>query len=311
MGGDEFLTEVEDIKQLITDYEENLKKRNNIQNKLLKLSLTPGERESLSSELEHLGTENKVLRKSVAEKIRLGWSSNIADGNYERIKSQKMTLLTSELNRTIQESKVSEVQFKEKMREKLVETIRLTDPNLTDDDIRQQLEEADQYEGFCPGSMLPLTKEAKHQLDEIKGRNDQIRQMEDDILELTELFKEMKELVEDQGYKLDMVEDKIEDSRYRVQDGVVNLGKAKDYFNRAMEKKRLLATIGFAVGFILLIIIIYLILPESSPDTRVVVVTDTTTMPPIPRPTTVTTTTVTTTTSDPDLCDVTDPMCVG
>merc|ERR1712083_480705 len=104
----------------------------------------------------------------------------------------------------------------------------------------------------------------------------------------------------------DMVEDKIEDSRYRVQDGVVNLGKAKDYFNRAMEKKRLLATIGFAVGFILLIIIIYLILPESSPDTRVVVVTHTTTMPPIPRPTT-----VTTTTSDPDLCDVTDPMCVG
>lgn len=256
------------------------------------------------TKLERLGTENKVLRKSIAEKIRLGWSRNVADENYERIRGEKMTLLTEELKRTIQESKVSEVHFKEKMREKLVQTIRLTDASLTEEEINQQLEEADQYEGFCPGSMLPLTKEAKHQLDEIKGRNDQLRQLEDDILELTELFKDMKELVEDQGFKVDMVENKIADTLPRVRDGVVNLGKAKDYLNRAMEKKRLLTIIGLAVGFLLLIIIISLTLPQSNPDTVVVIAT--TTIPPTSAPTE-----VTTTTSDPDYCDPANPMCFG
>ena len=216
-----------------------------------------------------------------------------------------MTLLTEELKKAINTSKVSEIHFKENMREKLVDTMRLTDPSLTEEDIDRQLEESNQSESFCPGSMLPLTQEAKHQLDEISGRFDQIRQLEDDVLELTELFKEMKELVEVQGCKVDMIEDKIADAQPRVRDGVVSLGEAKDDFNRTNEKKRLLAIIIGFIAFLLLIIIIYLSIPPSSPDT---VIATATTMPPTPSSMPATTTTPT----YPDICDpVADPLCVG
>lgn len=307
IGVQDFLQEVDDIKQLITAYDKNLEKLNNIQDKLLKLSLTPEERESSSLELQRLRAENKEFRKSISGKIRLGWSRNIANGNYERIRSEKMTLLTEELNTTIQKSKVSEIHFQEKMRGKLVETMRLSDPTLTEDDIIRQLEESNLSECFSPGSMLPLTKEAKHQLDEITGRFDQIRQLEDDILELTDLFKEMKELVDCQGCKVDTIEDKIADAQPRVRDGTVNLGKAKDYFNRTMEKKRLLAITGLVVAFLLLIIIISLNLPQSSTDS---VVATSTTIPATPS--SIPATTITTTTTNPDICDpVADPLCVG
>ena len=67
MGIDEFLTEVDDIQQSITAYDENLDKIKNTQDKLLRLSWTPEDRENLSSELERLRTKNKEIRKSIAE----------------------------------------------------------------------------------------------------------------------------------------------------------------------------------------------------------------------------------------------------
>ena len=67
LGVEEFLREVEDIRQSITEYEGNLEEMNNVQDKLLKQICTPGERESLSLELQRLGTENKELRQSIAE----------------------------------------------------------------------------------------------------------------------------------------------------------------------------------------------------------------------------------------------------
>lgn len=67
MAIEEFLTEVETIQQLITEYDENLDKIDSNQEKLLRLSWTPDDRENLSSELEGLRTKNKEIRKSIAE----------------------------------------------------------------------------------------------------------------------------------------------------------------------------------------------------------------------------------------------------
>ena len=213
-----------------------------------------------------------------------------------------MTLLTEELNRAIMKSKNDEIHLKEKMKNKVVETVLLTDDTQTEADIRQKLEESDQVEDFCSESILGLTKEAKMQMDEITGRYAQIRQLEYDIQELCDLFKEMKELVDLQGYKVNTIEDKIDGAQNDVRRGVDYLGQARKYFDAAMEKKRLLWKIAAAVALLLLIIIISTCLPQSSSSV------DTAT-PTTPTPTT--TTTTTTTTEDPDYCDpVADPLCI-
>ena len=64
---DEFLKEVEEIEELIKTYDENLEEIKKIQNKLMKQSWTPQERENLSAELQRLGKENKECRKLIAE----------------------------------------------------------------------------------------------------------------------------------------------------------------------------------------------------------------------------------------------------
>ena len=214
-----------------------------------------------------------------------------------------MPLLTEQLNSAIMKSKNSEIHFKEKMRDKLVETVRLTDETQTEDDILLRLEESHQVEDFCSESILGLTKEAKKQLDEITGRYTQLRQLEDDIQELADLFKEMQELVDLQGYKVDKVEQKIVEVQRDVHAGVDRLRQAREYFDRAVQKKRLLATIAVAVAILLMIIIISSSLPQSSSSVD--------NPAPAPAPTTATTTT-STTTPDPDYCDPdTDDMCVG
>ena len=74
LGVDEFLREVEDIRQSITSHEKKLEEMNSIQDKLLKQICTPGERERLSLDLKGLGTENKELRQSI-KKVTEGYKS--------------------------------------------------------------------------------------------------------------------------------------------------------------------------------------------------------------------------------------------
>ena len=64
---EEFLAEVEFIQETIATYNENLDKINNSLHKLLKHSLTPEDKESLSLELEQLRTKNKDIRKLIIE----------------------------------------------------------------------------------------------------------------------------------------------------------------------------------------------------------------------------------------------------
>ena len=67
LGIDEFLTEVNDIKELIAAYDENLEEINNIQDKLMKLCWTPVDRESLTQDRQRLWTKNKESRKLIVE----------------------------------------------------------------------------------------------------------------------------------------------------------------------------------------------------------------------------------------------------
>merc|ERR1711953_1203936 len=113
----------------------------------------------------------------------------------------------------------------------------------------------------------------------------------------------MQELVDLQGYKVEKVEKKIDNAQRDVRDGVDRLRQAREYFDRAMQKKRLLATIAVAVAILLMIIIISSSLHQSTSSVN--------NLAPAPAPTTATTTT-STTTPDPDYRDPdTDATCVG
>jgi len=292
IGIDGFLKEVEEIQQLTASYDENLDLIESIQNKLLRISWTQKVREELSLELEVPVAKNKDLQKVILQKLKLGWSRPVSNETYERIRKEKMTTLTEKVMESLAKSQTQEINFRDKLRLKFVQTMKITCINKSDEEILRHLD-SNQISSLCSESILGDTDEARQQLEEITSRHAQLKSLEEDIQELVDLFKQMKELVELQGCKVDTAEQKIEETSQTIRSTLDILRDARQYFDKAMENKRLVGIVtGSLLTFLFLILIISLLRPHSSSVETITII----------KPTE----------SDPDICDpATDPMCVG
>lgn len=163
-----------------------------------------------------------------------------------------MTTLTEQLKETFTKSKNLEIQFKTKLRHKLVQTIKIAGVQLSEEQIQHKVD-TNQIDEFCSVSILRDTEDARQQLEEITIRHDQIKQLEEDIQELTELFKQLNEYVALQGIKVDTIEQNVEGAALDVRRGVDMLKDARIYLK---TRKKLVAIVVASVILLLLIIII-------------------------------------------------------
>ena len=209
-----------------------------------------------------------------------------------------MTSLTEKIKETILKSKNQEIQFQDKLRKKLVQTIKITGVQLSEEEIEHRVN-TNQIEEFCSGSILKDTEEARLTLEEINKRHDQFKQLEQDIQELTELFKQLNEYVALQGYKMDTIEQNVDDAAQSVERGVNLLKEARIYFDKAMAKKRILSIVGASILVLFLIIIIASSVPQASPE------------PESPTSSSRTPPTSTSSAIPEDSCPDTDPFCIG
>jgi len=89
-------------------------------------------------------------------------------------------------------------------------------------------------------------------VEQLQEREKAIRQLESDILDVNTIFKDLASLVHDQGEVVDSIEQNIESTHVRVQEGTDHLRQAETYKNKARKKKVIIAII---VVIILAIII--------------------------------------------------------
>lgn len=302
IGIEDFLKEVEEIQELNKSYDENLEKIENIQGRLLQIGWNQKVREQVSEELESLMSKNKGFQNDITKKIKLGWSRDFSSPTDLRIRDQQMTTLTEQLKETFTKSKNLEIQFKTKLRQKLVQTIKIAGVQLTEEQIQHKVD-TNQIDEFCSVSILRDTEDAKLQLEEITVRHDQIKQLEEDIQELTELFKQMNEYVALQGITVDKIEQNVDGAAVNVRSAVDLLKDAKVYLK---TRRKLVAII--TASMILLLLIIIIASSVSQENTPVIEKT----IIHIEQPSSSNEKTTTPTPTKPiDSCPDTDPWCVG
>lgn len=92
-------------------------------------------------------------------------------------------------------------------------------------------------------------------VEQLQEREKAIRQLESDILDVNTIFKDLASLVHDQGEVVDSIEQNIESTHVRVQEGTDHLRQAETY--KAMKRKKICYLV--AVALVLLVIVVFVI----------------------------------------------------
>jgi len=253
---DEFLDEITKVHEHILTYTENLEKIDDIQSKLLKgIGWGQEGRKRLSDELDNVTRQNKAIEKEVSTKIKEGYAHKFSTDTEEKIRQEKLKSMATLLIEAITTYKNMDIHYKEKSEQNLVNTIKIRDPDLSEEEIRRKIESND-IESLLSSSIIQETEEAKKQLGEVEDRHKEIKKLEEDIMELAELFNEMMELVQGQGETINNIEEKINTTQRDVRRAVGYLESAKEFYEKFLQKKRVLVMIGAAIFLIFLILII-------------------------------------------------------
>merc|ERR1712013_833896 len=256
----------------ILTYNENLDKIKVIHTNLLKgIGWGQEAREKLRDNLDNVTKQNKALLKAMNTKIKVGYAHKFSTDTEEAIRQEKLRSMATLLMESVTTYKNMDIHYKEKSKQNLVNTIRIRDPNLSEEEISDKIER-DDIESLLSSSIIQETEEARKQLGEVEDRHKELKKLEEDIMELTELFNDMMELVQDQGEKVNKIEEKMNTTQKHVQGAVSYLQSARELYDKALVKKKMVAMIGAAILLILLIIIISASSSGSNAEPEVVVI---------------------------------------
>ena len=145
-----------------------------------------------------------------------------------------------------------QVLFREKLKEDLVKCLKVTNNQLTEEEIEEKI---DAGEGVFSASIMQETAQAKEQLARVENRHKDIKKLEEGITEIHSMFMDLTILVEQQGEMVTRIEDHIMTASMDVENASKKLEDAKRLQDAARKKKVILGIIAIVVVLTLLLVL--------------------------------------------------------
>jgi len=203
----------------------------------------------LGSRVQKLIKEEQAKLEALEEKGK--HSSQVL--NEIRLKRTQIQTASNRFLEIWTEYNTLQVQFREKVKEDLVKCLKVTNNQLTEEEIEEKI---DAGEGVFSASIMQETAQAKEQLARVENRHKDIKKLEEGITEIHSMFMDLAILVEQQGEMVTRIEDHIMTASKDVENAAVNLKKAKGWQEAARKKKVILGIIAIVVVLILLLVIL-------------------------------------------------------
>ena len=264
-----FLKDVENCREKLNEYNENLDEIEKQQKNILKVDWNAVARTAKTEVVEDLKNKNSVLQQEIAKvifRIIKMLRNNLCYQCFQMIKKGYNTSLESQkqeiqkmqlesLKESFQESLTRATnmfeEHKEKSKKCLIKSCKIAGIKLSEEQIEEKIAEND-LDLYSQGI---IDQQAKKELDDTKKRHNEFLSLEESIRELYELFKQMMELVEIQGHTVDNIENNVGRAQIDVEKGVKDLAVAAINQTSARKKKIGLIALGVFVFFIIIIII--------------------------------------------------------
>ena len=263
-----FLKDVENCREKLNEYNENLDEIEKQQKNILKVDWNAVARTAKTEVVEDLKNKNSVLQQEIAkvifriikmlinnlcyqcfQMIKKGYNTSLETQKQEIQKMQLESLKESFQESLTRATNMFE-EHKEKSKKCLIKSCQIAGIKLSEEQIEEKIAEND-LDLYSQG----IIDQAKKELDDTKKRHNEFLSLEESIRELYELFKQMMELVEIQGHTVDNIENNVGRAQIDVEKGVKDLAVAAINQTSARKKKIGLIALGVFVFFIIIIII--------------------------------------------------------
>jgi len=257
-----FLVVAEEINGKVDEVKKNVEDMRKTQ-RLIISEPSRAERDKHQARHSDLVDANKHLGRRVQKLIKEEQENLVALEEKGKHSSQvlneirlKRTQIQTASNRFLEiwtEYNTLQVQFREKVKEDLVKCLRVTNNQLTEEEIEEKI---DAGEGVFSASIMQETAQAKEQLARVENRHKDIKRLEEGITEIHSMFMDLAMLVEQQGEMVTRIEDHINTASIDVEKGRENLSKAETLQKSARKKKVILGILAVVVVLILLLVIL-------------------------------------------------------
>jgi len=206
---------------------------------------------------KNLGRKVQKLIKEEQEKITKLESKGKFTSNELNELRMKKTQISTQSNRFLEvwtEYNTLQVDFRDKAKTVLARNIKITNNNLTQEEIEEKLDKNDI--SVFSSAIIQETAQAKDQLKAIENRHADFIKLEKGIVEIHSMFIDLNNLVQMQGEQVGRIEDYINSAVIDVEKGREDLGKAESFKKAATKKKFILIAILVVVVLIILLVIL-------------------------------------------------------
>jgi len=259
----DFFEVAEEISLGISEIKKNVEEIKKIQKGIL-TEPSKVEREKHQAKHNDLVDINKSLGRKVQklirdeqEKISKMESRGKFTSNELNELRLKKTQISTQSNRFLEvwtEYNTLQVEFRDKAKTALARNIKITNNNLTQEEIEEKLDKGDI--SVFSSAIIQETAQAKDQLVAIENRHAEILKLEAGIVEIHSMFIDLNNLVQMQGEMVGRIEDHVNSAVIDVEKGREDLGKAEKFKKAATKKKFILIAILMVVILIILLVII-------------------------------------------------------
>jgi len=261
---DEFMAKAQDLVAEVAKVEQNVAQMNILQKKVFSTPVR-SEREKFQAELSDYINQNKQLGRKIQKVVKeeqskvekLSGKKGLTSKDLSELHIRKIQIQTHS-KRFLEiwtEYNNIQVEYRDKTKKQLVNNIKITGCELTNEQIEEKIDSGD-LTGFS--SILQETARAKEDLVAIENRHAEMLKLERGIVEIHDMFIEISNLVSQQGEMVTRIEDNVIKAEVDVERGKDDLNKAR--ISQISANKKKICLIG--TGIILLLILILVILSE-------------------------------------------------
>ena len=227
-----FYRQIEDISNAIDYLKDSVNEVSKIHSTILS---NPKTEEKTKLKLEDLMAEIKRTATKVRQRLKtmeaelLGYTGE-STAEF-RIKKTQHSMLEHKIVDVMVEYNRIQNDYKEKCKNRIMRQLEITGRSTTNDELEEMLEKENPAV-FTQGIVMD-SQQARQTLVDIEARHADIMALEKSIRELHELFVDMATLIEQQGDKVDRIENHVMNSKAYVDKGKEQVNAAIAYQSRA------------------------------------------------------------------------------
>lgn len=233
-----FHREIEDINTAIEYISSNVNEVSRIHSTILSTPKTDEKTklklEDLMAEIKRTAMKVRARLKGMEQDLDIRFDSEVKKSSAEyRIKKTQHSMLEHKVVQVMTEYNRIQNDYRDKCKNRIQRQLEITGRQTTTDEVEEMLEK-DNPAIFTQG-IVTDTQEAKQILADVEERHEDIMKLEKSIKELHDLFVDMATLIEQQGDKLDRIENHVQSSKQYVETGRTNMTKAVVYQSKSRK----------------------------------------------------------------------------